>query len=168
MRAALMPPCSRLGAVFRRHRTYGALPLATTIDPPEFTQDAIIFLAPISCYDEVLEEDPTVNRLVRAISEMPSLYFRSTPWPPSRPCPPQRSLIQRAGRLDEAVANDMREPTSEEHRPDLVPQQVRRDEGEASRRPVLTTRRLLQGPRRRFRGLRELYVDLSAMLPCAY
>ncbi|KAI5828998.1 guanine nucleotide binding protein, alpha subunit [Schizophyllum commune Tattone D] len=25
--------------------------------------DAIIFLAPISCYDEVLEEDPTVNRL---------------------------------------------------------------------------------------------------------
>lgn len=27
--------------------------------------DAIIFLAPISCFDQVLAEDPTVNRLVR-------------------------------------------------------------------------------------------------------
>ena len=26
--------------------------------------DAIIFLAPISCFDQVLAEDPTVNRLV--------------------------------------------------------------------------------------------------------
>lgn len=27
--------------------------------------DAIIFLAPISCFDQVLEEDENVNRLVR-------------------------------------------------------------------------------------------------------
>jgi guanine nucleotide-binding protein alpha-1 subunit len=26
--------------------------------------DAIIFLAPLSCFDQVLTEDPTVNRLV--------------------------------------------------------------------------------------------------------
>lgn len=41
--------------------------------------DAIIFLAPISCYDETLEEDPTVNRLEdsmklwRTICETPLL-----------------------------------------------------------------------------------------------
>jgi hypothetical protein len=29
--------------------------------------DAIIFLAPISCFDQVLAEDPKVNRLVRAV-----------------------------------------------------------------------------------------------------
>lgn len=30
--------------------------------------DAIIFLAPISCFDQVLEEDETVNRLVSVMS----------------------------------------------------------------------------------------------------
>lgn len=30
--------------------------------------NAIIFLAPISCFDQVLQEDPSVNRLVRLIS----------------------------------------------------------------------------------------------------
>jgi len=29
--------------------------------------NAIIFLAPISCFDQVLQEDPSVNRLVRLI-----------------------------------------------------------------------------------------------------
>ena len=31
----------------------------------EFVVDAIIFLAPISAFDQVLTEDPKVNRLVR-------------------------------------------------------------------------------------------------------
>jgi len=33
--------------------------------------NAIIFLAPISCFDQVLQEDPTVNRLVCLISFPP-------------------------------------------------------------------------------------------------
>jgi guanine nucleotide-binding protein subunit alpha len=33
--------------------------------------NAIIFLAPISCFDQVLQEDPSVNRLVRLISSSP-------------------------------------------------------------------------------------------------
>ena len=31
-----------------------------------YRYSAILFLAPISCFDQVLEEDPNVNRLVRA------------------------------------------------------------------------------------------------------
>ena len=40
--------------------------LGTTAAWVPFFDDmnAIIFLAPISCFDQVLEEDPTVNRLV--------------------------------------------------------------------------------------------------------
>jgi hypothetical protein len=33
-----------------------------------FVVDAIIFLAPISAFDQVLTEDPQVNRLVRSFS----------------------------------------------------------------------------------------------------
>ena len=38
--------------------------------------DAIIFLAPISCFDQVLAEDNTVNRLVRFFSS-PSNFVRT-------------------------------------------------------------------------------------------
>ena len=43
--------------------TWGLCPKLTN-----FVVDAIIFLAPISAFDQVLTEDPQVNRLVRSFS----------------------------------------------------------------------------------------------------
>ena len=39
-----------------------------------YRYSAILFLAPISCFDQVLEEDPNVNRLVR--SRLQSSVFK--------------------------------------------------------------------------------------------
>lgn len=46
-------------------------PLLTAAWVPFFDDmNAIIFLAPISCFDQVLAEDPNVNRLVSAPSAL--------------------------------------------------------------------------------------------------
>lgn len=69
--------------------------------------NAIIFLAPISCFDQVLQEDPSVNRLVRRLVPV-------IPW----------YLIRPIGRFIPAVENDRIPSTIEEDGSGLVPQQM--------------------------------------------
>jgi hypothetical protein len=52
---------------------------------------AILFLAPISCFDQVLDEDPMVNRLVRSRFAL-NLFILAS-----------RSVVNRIGRLGSAL-----------------------------------------------------------------
>ena len=54
---------------------------------------AILFLAPISCFDQVLEEDPNVNRLVR--SRLQSSVFKRHCSPSCTPSLTSRRLFNR-------------------------------------------------------------------------
>jgi hypothetical protein len=58
--------------------------------------DSIIFLAPISGFDETLAEDPNVNRLVRSLSS----YFRDL------------KLDEIAGGFDSFMAGNCQESTT--------------------------------------------------------
>lgn len=75
--------------------------------------NAIIFLAPISCFDQVLAEDPSVNRLVSALSVL---------------CPPNQWCC--TGRFSPVVDIDCLEQAAGRYPAGLVPQQVRLVKGQ--------------------------------------
>jgi hypothetical protein len=79
--------------------------------------DAIIFLAPISCFDQVLAEDPNVNRLVcfPVSSRIPSRTHTPSP----------------TGRFRPSMEISRLEPPAEKYEPRVVLEQVRYPEGEA-------------------------------------
>jgi len=77
--------------------------------------NVIIFLAPLSGFDQVLEEDDTVNRLVRDFVivtwVVPSSEFDSF-W----------YIFAFIGRFPETMGNDLLQPRPPVGRADLVPQ----------------------------------------------
>ena len=68
--------------------------------------NAIIFLAPISCFDQVLAEDPSVNRLVSALRVLR---------------PTQLIVFIRTGRFSPIVDINRLEQATGRYPPCLVP-----------------------------------------------
>jgi hypothetical protein len=96
--------------------------------------DAIIFLAPISCFDQVLAEDDTVNRLVRLFV----LLFLL------------RIDTRLSGGLCSSLESHRLKPTAEENEPGPIPEQVRHPQAKTCRGNTISRlRRLVRRPTKR-------------------
>ena len=104
---------------------------------------AIIFLAPISAFDQVLTEDRSVNRLVRV--PLPSYHASFDHHSAGRQCP--------------SVEGGLLEQVACQSRPSAVPQQVRYSGTEAEvRRTTAEVRAQLRRPSKRPRGRAKVWV----------